>query len=228
MRSAAGLSRRALVGVVMVISLFAGAGGMALAVDFPDTGSSPFENEIDHITDAGCASGFPDGTFRPAENVKRQQFAFWINNCAPRMAALSSADLSGGLSNTLQTFISSFNLDMGGAPGRQQYVVIDGWFNLSSTDDCPCIIQSQVFVDGPGAADTTTMARRSFIEVASGGTVEVGPHRVLLNTDTNYTLHPQARVLSNLGGPCTSNCLFLEEAEIMATTAPFGAGGGVP
>jgi secreted trypsin-like serine protease len=42
--------------------------------------SSPFCGEIKWMTDAGIASGFVDGTFRPANNISRQAMAAFTHN----------------------------------------------------------------------------------------------------------------------------------------------------
>ncbi len=63
--------------------------GVAVANhSFPDVpAASFFHDPIDQIARAGCATGFPDGTFHPTEDTNRQQFAFWLNNCGGRLAA---------------------------------------------------------------------------------------------------------------------------------------------
>src|SRR4029453_12895065 len=80
----------AMVGAVCgVLSLVAVTAGFAVGQEgvpdlFSDIGSSPFRTEINRTGRGGCASGFPDGTFQPRNNVTRQQFAFWTNNCGGR------------------------------------------------------------------------------------------------------------------------------------------------
>jgi hypothetical protein len=75
---------RALLTVMAVLA--AGIGGVAYASDtFPDVPNGGFHDQIDAIVNAGCATGFNDGTFRPTDGTKRGQFAFWMNNCGSRI-----------------------------------------------------------------------------------------------------------------------------------------------
>jgi hypothetical protein len=53
---------------------------------FPDLAtSSPFHEAVDNFANAGCATGFPDGNYRPTEPVNRQQVARMINACGGRV-----------------------------------------------------------------------------------------------------------------------------------------------
>ena len=58
------------------------AGGAAFANhqfnDVPN--SSPFHDDVGWLTSHGIASGFPDSTFRPTDDVKRQQMARFLRN----------------------------------------------------------------------------------------------------------------------------------------------------
>lgn len=42
--------------------------------------SSAFHDDVAWLTDNGIVTGFPDGTFRPQDPVKRQQLARWLHN----------------------------------------------------------------------------------------------------------------------------------------------------
>jgi hypothetical protein len=68
--------------VALVVGLVAGAGfvaAQAVADQFSDVGdTSPFAGDIDWLTDQDLATGFPDGTFRPNQPVRRGQLAHWL------------------------------------------------------------------------------------------------------------------------------------------------------
>lgn len=63
------------------------------ASDVP-TGSF-FHDEIGWLIENNIANGFPDGTFRPTENVKRQQVALWMANLATSFQLVSVDSTSG-------------------------------------------------------------------------------------------------------------------------------------
>ena len=44
--------------------------------------SNPFYQQIEWMADTGVASGFPDGTFRPQDGVRRQQMANFMYHFA--------------------------------------------------------------------------------------------------------------------------------------------------
>jgi hypothetical protein len=109
--------------IVATIALVASMVGGAVALSFTDTGGSPFATEIDRITDAGCASGFPNGTFAPRDNVKRQQFAFWLNNCGGRIA--HTAPVGDFFFNNAPVRAASGAITTGGATGDGQTQFVD-------------------------------------------------------------------------------------------------------
>jgi hypothetical protein len=73
---------------VLVLCLLGGVlaavgftGTNAIADSFTDVPESNFfYDEIDWLTDHDIANGFPDGTFDPESNIKRQQAALWFAN----------------------------------------------------------------------------------------------------------------------------------------------------
>lgn len=73
--------------VAMVAAL---VGGSAVAWADHQWGDVPtgsfFHDSIGAITDAGCAVGYADSTFRPKAEANRGQFAYWMNNCGGRLA----------------------------------------------------------------------------------------------------------------------------------------------
>lgn len=82
------------IAVVAMVAALVGGSAVAWAdhqwSDVP-TGSF-FHESIGAITDAGCAVGYSDGTFRPDGNATRGQFAYWLNNCGGRLAYDEGSD----------------------------------------------------------------------------------------------------------------------------------------
>ena len=80
--------------ISLVVGVLAATGGVAVANHvFPDVpNSSPFHTAIADVNAAGCASGFPDGTFDPTANIKRQQAAYWLDACIGRGTSITAQD----------------------------------------------------------------------------------------------------------------------------------------
>jgi hypothetical protein len=97
--------------------------GAALAShQFDDVGdASAFHDAIGNVNDAGCVRGFPDDTFRPTENVRRQQAALWLNACLGRgdaaFGAGSFSNEPGGDTSELELDVASGGLPAVGAGG---------------------------------------------------------------------------------------------------------------
>ena len=66
------LKLRHLVGVALVTALFMGPISAFASHQFPDVpDSNLFHDQIDWMSDTGITTGFPDGTFKPNNNVTR-------------------------------------------------------------------------------------------------------------------------------------------------------------
>jgi hypothetical protein len=80
---------------LVAAGLIGGLGATAGAAAFNDVPTeSQFAESITNVQEAGIASGFPDGTFRPTSPINRQQAAAWINRAASR-SALDFSDQAG-------------------------------------------------------------------------------------------------------------------------------------
>ena len=96
----------------------------ALAVDaFPDVPDSHFAHDfIKWLFDNGITSGFPDGTYRPDNNVTRAQMAVFIQQVAGAGSAgpVTDADKLDGLDSSaflLDFYTSASNFTTGGGAG---------------------------------------------------------------------------------------------------------------
>jgi hypothetical protein len=82
---------RRLLAAVLAVGVGAGLLGLASGRTFanhvfPDVPTgNPFHEDIEAFFAAGCASGFPDGTYHPDDPVKRQQMARFVNACGGRV-----------------------------------------------------------------------------------------------------------------------------------------------
>ena len=78
--------------VALAASLAGGLVATAAGATFDDVNENgPFAEHITNVQEAGIATGFPDGTFRPTNPINRQQAATWIDRAASR-TALDFAD----------------------------------------------------------------------------------------------------------------------------------------
>jgi hypothetical protein len=81
--------------IALASSLGGGLVASAAGAAFNDVpAESQFSEHITNVQEAGIATGYPDGSFRPTSPINRQQAASWVNRVASR-SALDFADASG-------------------------------------------------------------------------------------------------------------------------------------
>jgi hypothetical protein len=146
------MQRIALVLFMLLASLGAGFGGAAIADDvFPDVPTSnPFHDEISEFGQAGCADGFPDGTYHPTDPVKRQQIARFFTRCGGRVvSAVGSVTATTSLTFT---DVASVNA----TPPADGFMVVTatGDANVTGADlgACPCLGRLRIFTSGLGVS----------------------------------------------------------------------------
>lgn len=84
---------------------------------FPDVDpTSAFHDDIDDFVNAGCASGFPDGSFRPQDPVKRQQMARFFAACGGRVD-YDDRDTPFTVLTTAHQVLASVSIDAGALVG---------------------------------------------------------------------------------------------------------------
>ena len=118
------MSNRRLVGLCAALSLtFAALGttvGVAVANHwFPDVPTAGWAHEaVSEVGAAGCATGFPDGSFDPTAEVKRQQFAFWMHNCGGRVGFATDDGTHDFITDgdSIEGIVE-LEVETGGAPG---------------------------------------------------------------------------------------------------------------
>lgn len=78
--------------VALVASLVGGLLATAAGAAFQDVNeNTPYAEHVSSVQEAGIATGYGDGTFRPQNPINRQQAATWIDRAASR-TALDYAD----------------------------------------------------------------------------------------------------------------------------------------
>jgi hypothetical protein len=144
------MDRRSRLAIVLsALALLFSMPGVARAGSdlFDDIAGSPFREEINRIGRAGCAAGFNDGSFRGRDEVTRQQFAFWTNNCGGR-AGFEDGSLtltSPGDAVLLGLTMIADGADTPFAEGG--FVVLNGAVTARVTTDaaqCPCGIEASI------------------------------------------------------------------------------------
>ena len=124
--------RRALTGLaIAAVAAVSAAGGVAFAnhtfSDVPD--ETAFGQAINAGSEAGCFTGFNDGTFRPGDTPTRGQFAFWTDNCGARAGA-EIDPTSDPVTSSGSAELQSIDVEVGGT-GTQQ-IVLQASLNASN------------------------------------------------------------------------------------------------
>jgi hypothetical protein len=216
--------------LVAAVAILAGTIGGAFALSFTDTGGYAFEAEIDAITDAGCASGFSDGSFQPREVTKRGQFAYWLNNCGGRIAYASQTNTLTGGSGTVVVLTDSITTGGATGSGQTQFLHLHGTATVGPNGSsyatfCGnlvlCQIKVQLFngntklaeqiLEIQGAEATmeqikTPVAVQAVVSVPTGSV-------------TNYSLRVE-------GVNINASQMKIHNRQLTATMIPFGATGG--
>jgi S-layer homology domain len=212
-----------------VLALVITVGGIAVGQEgspdlFSDIATSPFRDEINRIGRAGCASGFPDGTFQPRNNVNRQQFAFWTNNCGGRLAFDTGQQTVTTVGEFLLTEVqltAGATAEGGNAVGG--FVLVSGTVRATSNDlgGCPCRIEA--WLENPEGNEVGTRMAETLIGPAD----HMGHAAVSLTVLADFTIAPGAtehfQLLVGSGDPQVPDVTLV--GDLTALYVPFGADG---
>ena len=144
--------------VAALVAAVVGVGATAWANhQFPDVPtSSPFHDDIEDFVNAGCATGFPDDTFRPQDNVKRQQMARFFAACGGQVD-YDDVETPIALSNVLAgTNLETVEIDAGALGGTGGFVLAIASVEARSTnlaDEVDCPVEFTLF--DPDEVNTT-------------------------------------------------------------------------
>jgi hypothetical protein len=212
----------------LVTAALVGVGTIAYANhQFSDVATgNTFHDSISNLVDAGCATGFPNGTYRPTESVNRQQIARMLNSCGGR---LSVSDSGGGLHTvgTTDAVIPGSTATLtAGAVANAGLVLAIGQFEPLSFDDAgfPCAAlaslvpngHSAQLLGGQGSTETITGS-----DTAGSGTL-LGAYTV--DAGDSVSVGIQAHKT-----PC--DAVVEANAEVVLLYVPFngdGTGVGAP
>jgi hypothetical protein len=136
----------ALATAVLAASLASGGTyAMANHVFDDSTDNQAFHDEVGRMSLAGCATGFPDGTFRPQDNVNRQQFAAWMVRCGGRVSHavdFNSANLSGAGTNLVSAVMEPGFVGVGTTGYVSGQANVQVYVPLPTT--CPCRVNFSI------------------------------------------------------------------------------------
>jgi hypothetical protein len=174
-----------------------------------------FHESIDNFTAAGCASGYPDGTFHPTEPVLRQQMARFVNSCGGRIWFDEGTNNNVTTSATTIATAEMVSGAVGDGAGRV-LVTVTGRATTSSTSGFPCEVDVQLgsstpehlYLDlpentGEGIEDVMGSVQQSFLLPADSNSVQ------------------QVTVKKNSGCAAT----IIANVQVSATYWPFDASG---
>ena len=74
------MKAKKLISILLCILLVSALTVPAFAADFTDTEGHWAEHQIDLVAEAGIVGGYADGSFRPNNNITREQFAKVVAN----------------------------------------------------------------------------------------------------------------------------------------------------
>jgi hypothetical protein len=219
----------AIAAFMAVFGIMAGTIGGAVALSFPDV-TGFFAAPVDNITDAGCAAGFPNGTFKPNDGATRGQFAYWLNNCGGRTAYASATNTLTGGTGAIVALTDSITTGGATGSGQTQFLHLQGTATVGPNGSsyatfCGnlvlCQIKVQLYNGGTKLAEqlleiqgADATMEQTKIPVAVQAVVSVPT-----STVTNYSLRVE-------GVNINASQMKIHNRQLTATAIPFGATGG--
>jgi hypothetical protein len=119
--------------------------------DVPAEGQ--FAESISRVQEAGIATGFNDGSFRPTNALNRQQAAAWLDRSASRVGLdINGGEPTGPTLNAANptAVLSTMEMTSPAAEGGSGWVTIQGGvggIDLHPGATCPCPVDIQVLDD---------------------------------------------------------------------------------
>jgi hypothetical protein len=218
------MSTKKVLVVVALIGLLTGGGGVLTGVavanhQWSDVPTSDFFHDaIDDFTDAGCASGYPDGTFRPTQPVLRQQMARFIASCAGRIGYDEVLSHPVPTTDTAVPGLDAFmTAGAVGDGGGFVHVQVDAHAYSADTTGYPCEVRISV----GNAADPAS--RETFIDLPANtaDTFEDGSSSVeqFFDLGAGFNSTQPIRVMKS----CSANVAV--DLRVTTTYWPFDSSG---
>jgi hypothetical protein len=150
----------AAVAASLLTSLVVGGATLAYAnhqwSDVPT--ENAFHDDVGAFTEAGCGTGYPDGTFRPTQPVLRQQAARFLRACGTRIANEDDDALTSVPTGLDGVTLNSEGITAGAQGEGGGYVLAMATIDLSTSDDdspdFPCNLATSL--SSPTAGHTGT------------------------------------------------------------------------
>lgn len=220
----------AAVAIVAAISVVSGAAGVWAATTFSDVPEShPFAEEIGAVADACLAGGYPDGTYRPSQDVTRQAMAAFLARTGSDVAFnedLGSHLFGSGTLITPSEKVVDLEVEVPDLPGCSQWVVLQGQLQVYALSEraghcivvefdqtCRAIVnlEQRVGVDTFNLTASVASLRADYPEqtVDVFTAIEVGPGTHVFS-------------LSVGGYQIGSDAAYYAGGRLMATVVPFG------
>lgn len=158
--------------VAAVASLAGGLVATAAGAAFTDvTSENGYAEHITNVQEAGIATGFDDGSFRPGESLNRGQAAAWIDRSASRV---DFDQFTEGVELDVQNptaTVASIEMTSPAAEGGGGWVTLQGGVGgrIVGGEDCTC----RLLVLLKDSSDTVVGV--SALSVAPGGAVTTAP-----------------------------------------------------
>lgn len=151
---------RTLVAIALAVAVgIVGAGAATAAFD--DVGpEGRFAESITRVQEAGIATGFPDGSFRPEQGLNRQQAAAWIDRSAGRVGFDLNARGQVLTAESPEATISSVEMSSAAAADGTGWVTVQGAVGgvaNAAGASCPCVAHAFVRDDHGNLAGRTVL-----------------------------------------------------------------------
>jgi hypothetical protein len=204
--------------VLAVVILAATTGAVAddLFTDVPT--SSAFHDEIGEIGAAECADGFPGGTFRPNDPVKRQQMARFLARCGGRGRVTAASGVAATQNAVDVTPVSTSVVAP--ASGRMLVTATVEAFSLTPAA-CGCLVVGLLHAIRAPSTDNTISDVQSALPAGPAGDG---------STRTAFTLVGEQSVVRGESWTFALNTRFLDSdvgtvgfrGRLMVEFVPFG------
>jgi len=187
----------------------------------------PFHFEIGEAASSCVAGGFPDGTYRPGDNVTRAQMAGFLNRAGSHVAegrGVSTVLFGSGGGVSASENVAGVTISVPNVPGCTQRVALEGVANVfmnesvanacDLSDSSVCNGMLSIRRDGVILAENLI---RLNVGPYAGGSMSVQIVVEAAPGDHTYTLDVRGLNVKNDKGIVTSSSLI-------ATVVPFGGG----